>query len=89
VPKGDRELEADRVITTQGRRGTFVASPALDNPESTPDRNRSQRRPVLHRSRPPQRPVPTGGYAPGGSDLAPHHQLSPPARAKRGMVGRA
>ena len=35
VARAYRELEADRVINTQGRRGTFVASPALDDPEST------------------------------------------------------
>jgi DNA-binding transcriptional regulator YhcF (GntR family) len=31
VARAYRELEADGVITTHGRRGTFVASPRLDN----------------------------------------------------------
>ncbi len=35
VARAYRELEADGVINTQGRRGTFVASTALDNPDGT------------------------------------------------------
>jgi DNA-binding transcriptional regulator YhcF (GntR family) len=35
VARTYRELEADGVITTHGRRGTFVASPALDDPDSS------------------------------------------------------
>jgi DNA-binding transcriptional regulator YhcF (GntR family) len=35
VARAYRELEADGIISTQGRRGTFVSSSALDDPEST------------------------------------------------------
>ena len=35
VARAYRELEADGVISTQGRRGTFVSSAALDEPDGT------------------------------------------------------
>ncbi len=35
VARAYRELEADGVITTQGRRGTFVSSAVLDDPNNT------------------------------------------------------
>jgi GntR family transcriptional regulator len=35
VARAYRELEADGVISTQGRRGTFVSSAALDSPDDS------------------------------------------------------